>query len=510
MLKYKIALLFTSLTLFSPTLAMERPLAKEATLSFLSPIVTIEQPLSPVTLTQLVPDVVVLILKELASGSFKDASKNFRSMNMTCRFIRDLIHAHADTFIDMVKRSNGKNYFEAAQALGLGKLTQQNVPSHIESLCELCFRFLKNRVDALLVETEQGCSFEAAYERLKARHFKGLPVDLIEKFKKYYVTATRGKEKWLARPDNSSGGNACCALMQGGILRVTGYGSGLLADSTVHGRQKISLENDFQGAWEIKPGLILIAFYSDDYKERRLVLWDLSIGQIKGCDENHGNCINDAYLLSEKQVATASSDKTIKIWDLASAHCIKTINNGACAELLLVIAKRLLAVSSCSIKRWDLDTYECVKEVQRDFTGRAKLLLPKGRLAIMGYKFITIVHLVSGERLHELGLQYKEGDIAGLCLLKDGTLASLGQWGTLRIWDIETGCCHQMVEWGNICATSKLMQMAGGTLLFAGRNGNGEATFVTQPFDKFLEMKFKESQDKKPQQSTKTAALTDN
>ena len=68
-----------------------------------------------------------------------------------------------------------------------------------------------------------------------------------------------------------------------------------------------------------------------------------------------------------------------------------------------------------------------VKEVQRDFTGRAKLLLPKGRLAIMGYSSLPLFTWFQVKDFRTR-LQYKEGDIAGLCLLKDGTLASLGQW----------------------------------------------------------------------------------
>ena len=169
---------------------------------------------------------------------------------------------------------------------------------------------------------------------------------------------------------------------------------------------------------------------------------------------------------NDAQVVSSSSDKSIKIWDLASAKLVRTLH-GHSAEVwpLTVSGDGRWLVSGgwdYLIKVWDLDTGECV----RNLTGHSFFLMSlavssgggDGELLASGTadRVIKVWHLASGECLRTL-----KAHVIAYALVFDSRrrrsveeeeeeqhLVSAGWDGQLRVWDWRAGKIVQSLESG--------------------------------------------------------------
>ena len=110
-------------------------------------------------------------------------------------------------------------------------------------------------------------------------------------------------------------------------------------------------------------------------------IWDISIDDLLKPDiilKGHKNAIFALSKINEKKLASASCDKSIRIWDLNYNSCthildghsgfiwslvnivkyIKDVNNKDEAKNLLVSAS-----SDKTIKFWDMEDYKCIKTI---------------------------------------------------------------------------------------------------------------------------------------------------
>jgi WD40 repeat protein len=100
-------------------------------------------------------------------------------------------------------------------------------------------------------------------------------------------------------------------------------------------------------------------------ENNRITIWNLKYRTFKfeKILEGHASVVRALQLLRENFLASCSADKTIKLWNLKSFCCVRTIeaHHDSITHLKL-LNDGLLA--SCSydktIKFWDLKTYECI------------------------------------------------------------------------------------------------------------------------------------------------------
>lgn len=373
----------------------------------------------------------------------------------------------------------------------------------VESLKELCFQVFKNRVNVHL-----GRSYASSFEHFleECAYFKRFHAELREEFGKYYAGKyVIGPEKWKkAEGSRDFSGGPQIVLQDGGVAH--GVGNQLCVvdaegnDTVLSGDvQDRPWRHQVSHVWELKPGIIISTNHRGIIK-----LWNLEKRACTTFNESHGNYVNDVCLLSENSFATASDDRTIKIWDLSSCQCLRTLETEGNASILEYRDGFLISVSDNAIQKWCLQTFACLQNIPGDFRGRLFTLLPECRMAIVTRKdgdswysnkigIISIFDMSTGTMLHQME---SEG-ITGLCVLKDGTLASLGEFSTLRIWDMNTMTCIQKFEWGDTCATSNLVQLADGRLSFTCKNGNYELFFAPESGWGLIERIFKDLQKRK-------------
>jgi WD40 repeat protein len=101
-------------------------------------------------------------------------------------------------------------------------------------------------------------------------------------------------------------------------------------------------------------------------------LLNLNTGSIVQRFIGHEKCVFSIDNLTKSQFVSCSSDTTIRIWDLNSGECLKTIetNSGWVYSLKAISCDKILSGSGGKsfgkneIKLWDIKTGECLKTIK--------------------------------------------------------------------------------------------------------------------------------------------------
>ena len=98
--------------------------------------------------------------------------------------------------------------------------------------------------------------------------------------------------------------------------------------------------------------------------EGYIKLWDLESGACKRTIKAHLSLLTALEVLENGQVASCSYDRTVKVWDLESGVCSKMFEGHAhFINCLRALPNNQLASGSAdkTIKIWDLESgnYEC-------------------------------------------------------------------------------------------------------------------------------------------------------
>jgi WD40 repeat protein len=153
--------------------------------------------------------------------------------------------------------------------------------------------------------------------------------------------------------------------------------------------------------------------------------------------------------LSKKYLITSSLDSSIKIFDLNTFDCLKTLKGHTegvkCIEIISFKDSKLISGSlDKSLKLWNLDAGACTKTLNFHSYGiKCMQTLPDDKIASGSFQEIKIIDLRS-----ETCLKTLSSDLAWvhtLKLLPNGFLAtctechSISPNGGIELWDINTG-----------------------------------------------------------------------
>jgi hypothetical protein len=99
-------------------------------------------------------------------------------------------------------------------------------------------------------------------------------------------------------------------------------GVGILSLESISGTRSVRTHGKTIRGLVSCPGTELVASYSDDGKS---ILWDLETGQIQHELTGHGDMVTFAeYDAGAGQLATASHDETLRLWNVETGRCVRT------------------------------------------------------------------------------------------------------------------------------------------------------------------------------------------
>ena len=188
-----------------------------------------------------------------------------------------------------------------------------------------------------------------------------------------------------------------------------------------------------------------------------IIIWNLESGKCLGNLKGHTEKVTSLWLRSDLNTAVSSSrDDTIKIWDLITLECKKTIKDchNSSIESLGVSKNGKIAISGNwdNVKAWNLETGDCTFEYTNKLLSRdCKLTSIKisadGLRAVSSSddKTIQVWDLEKGECVQIIRGHTRP--INSVCISADGCRAySVGRDSSFRVWDLEKGIANQYSE----------------------------------------------------------------
>ncbi|WP_437971620.1 AAA family ATPase [Sorangium sp. So ce260] len=201
--------------------------------------------------------------------------------------------------------------------------------------------------------------------------------------------------------------------------------------------------SDPVGACAISPDGRRIVSASDD---KTLKVWDLATGKLVSTLEDHSHAVSACAISPDgRRIVSASGDKTLKVWDLATGNLVSTIEDNAQWVYACAISpdgRRIVSASGDkTLKVWDLATGNLVSTIQ----GHAQWVYacavsPDGRRIVSASRDSTlkIWDLATGKLLATL-----EGHthwVNACAVSPDGRrIVSASHDKTLKVWDVASG-----------------------------------------------------------------------
>lgn len=171
-------------------------------------------------------------------------------------------------------------------------------------------------------------------------------------------------------------------------------------------------------------------------------------------------------LIDSQQLASASSDKTVKIWDIATGRCLQTlIGHNEAVQFVAFSAERqwIASVSDDkAVKIWDSTTGQCLHTFFCSGTWvKSVTFSTDGQwlAAALLNKTVKIWDTTTGECLQTL-YGHKKAVKSVTFSADDQFIASASYDKTIKIWDAITGNCLQTISAETTHLTFDLMTNA--------------------------------------------------
>ena len=185
--------------------------------------------------------------------------------------------------------------------------------------------------------------------------------------------------------------------------------------------------------------------------DKTLKVWDLESGRALRILEGYSSVEGVAVTPDGKCVVSASGD-SLKVWDLESGRLLRTLeghSGGVNGVAVTPDGRRAVSASrDQTLKVWDL---ECGLEL-RTLDGHSRevndvAVTPDGERAVSASSDKTpmVWDLESGRPLRTL--EGHSGGVEGVSVTPDGKRAVSASWDkTLKVWDLESGRALHMLE----------------------------------------------------------------
>ncbi|MCT7954377.1 NB-ARC domain-containing protein [Laspinema palackyanum] len=181
-------------------------------------------------------------------------------------------------------------------------------------------------------------------------------------------------------------------------------------------------------------------------EDKTLKLWDLATGSELATLTGHSNSVYAVAITPDgKQALSASSDNTLKLWDLARGEELATLSghsNSVYAVAITPDGKQAVSASSDNtLKLWDLATGEELATLWHTTSPvNAVAISPDGKQAVSASSDNTLKlwDLATGEELATL--TGHDDWVNAVAISPDGKQAvSASLDNTLKLWDLVTG-----------------------------------------------------------------------
>lgn len=241
---------------------------------------------------------------------------------------------------------------------------------------------------------------------------------------------------------------ACLLLFVGlggyGSWRISQqYTTNIISNDQIPVAKTITGHSSFVNYAIISPDGQTLASASAD---KTIKIWNLATGKEIRTLQGHSSFINYLVISPDGQIlASASADKTIKLWNLITGQIIRTITGHDNYVNYLAMSPDGQTLVSASadktIKIWDLTTGQEIRTLKGHPTYIDYFVIsPDWQNIATGSanKNITVWNIPTGKKIHTL--TGHTNAVNSLVMMPDGqTLVSASGDKTIKIWNLATG-----------------------------------------------------------------------
>jgi WD40 repeat protein len=184
------------------------------------------------------------------------------------------------------------------------------------------------------------------------------------------------------------------------------------------------------------------ALLASGSSDKTIKVWDLGTGELRDTLTGHSSCIFSLAISSDRQTLASCGDKTTKIWSLKTGKLLHNLNHLKSVGSVAISSEgQIFAIGgNKTIKIWNPHTGEWPRTLSEDLGYVCSIAIsPDGHTLASGTteNIIKIWNLHTGQLLHTV--TGHSDTVHSLAISPDGqTLVSGSFDKTVKIWDLST------------------------------------------------------------------------